>query len=48
MTADDFRIRKLGERFRIEQLEAGRWVPLYAEVYGSREEAQRVIDGWTR
>ncbi|WP_165604999.1 hypothetical protein [Mycolicibacterium elephantis] len=52
MTArSDFRVRKLpgsgdDQRFRIEQFEAGRWVPLYAQSYPSRQEALRAIDGF--
>ena len=50
VSRSDFRVRKLpgGDGFRVEQVEAGKWVPLWAEVYGSREEAQRAIEGFVQ
>lgn len=48
MTArSDFRVRELDDdRFRVEQFEAGKWVPLYAEVYPTREAAEAAIEGF--
>ena len=46
MSRSDFRVRKYGDQFRVWQLEAGKWVPLWGEVYPSREAAEAAIDGF--
>lgn len=48
MERADFRVRKHGNGFRVYQFEAGKWVPLYAEVYPTREAAQAVIEKWVQ
>lgn len=48
MERSDFRVRKHGNGFRIYQFEAGKWVPLYAEVYPTREAADAAVEGFLR
>ena len=46
MSRSDFRVRKYGDQFHVWQFEAGKWVPLWGEVYPSREAAEAAIDGF--
>lgn len=48
MQRADFRVRKHGDGFRVYQFEAGKWVPLYAEVYPTREAADAAVEGFLR